>query len=112
MFIVRFLQEYKHTESRTWQPGDTPTLTRELAKKLVNELGVAEWVGEGCGCPGIDANVIANANALANRGITQEEVDMAAEAAKEEAATETLAETIASQMSRKKRVLKRKKAKN
>lgn len=75
MLIVEFKVDYKHTERRTWLAGETPTVSRGLGKKLVNELGVAEWVGEGCGCPGIDQATIERHTALATRGITEEELD-------------------------------------
>jgi len=75
MFIVEFTKTYIHTPRRTWLPGDTPTLDGELAKKLVNELKVAKWVGAGCGCPGIDQATIVLHNTLATRGVTQEEYD-------------------------------------
>lgn len=83
MLIVEFLIDYKHTERRTWKKGDMPTLDRGLAKRLVNELGVAKWVGEGCGCAGPDLATIERHIALATRGITQDEADAADEAANE-----------------------------
>jgi hypothetical protein len=89
MLIVEFLKDYKHTERRTWKTGDTPTLDRDFAKRLVNELGVAKWVGEGCGCPGLDEATIILHNTLASRGITQDEMDAQEEAEEIEEGTIT-----------------------
>lgn len=35
MVTVKFKKKYKHTETRTWEKGDTPTVSKELADKLV-----------------------------------------------------------------------------
>ena len=59
---IRFKKEYAHTGRRTWQPGETPHVSNELADRLAAE-GVAEIVGETDG--------------LELRGITQDELDEA-----------------------------------
>lgn len=83
MLIVKFTQTYKHTERRTWEAGDTPTLDRELAISL-RDQGIVEIIGDGCGCPAVDLDVLSAANMLAMRGITDEEAEAAVNAAEEE----------------------------
>lgn len=76
MLIVKLKAQYTHVIDGiprwTMQPGETPTLERALAKQLVQD-GIAEWVGDGCGCPGIDEDTIARHTALATKGVSDPE---------------------------------------
>lgn len=67
MKIVRIKKKYRHNARRTWNPGDTPTISGELAAKLEKE-GVAE--------------ILSDRDVLDTRGITQDELDDAIEEAK------------------------------
>lgn len=67
MITVRFLKKYKHTSTRTWEKGDTPTISRDLAAKLLNDK-IVEYLVEGDN----------------RRGVTQEELNEAIENQKEE----------------------------
>lgn len=49
MVIIELLEIYKHTERRTWYPGDRPTVGRDLAVKLMYEQK-AKYIAMGCGC--------------------------------------------------------------
>lgn len=42
MKTIEFLKEYEHTSTRTWQIGDKPTVSSELADRLVSE-GCAKY---------------------------------------------------------------------
>lgn len=72
MLIVKFNQDYKHTERRTWQAGDTPVLDRELALELIAQ-GIADLLGPGCGCPSMDLDTLASVNLAAMRASAEEE---------------------------------------
>lgn len=76
MLIVKLKEEYTHyidgTPRWTMQPGETPTLETWLAKELV-QSDKAEWVGDGCGCPGIDEATIVRHTALATKGIEEDD---------------------------------------
>lgn len=37
MKTIRFKKTYKHTSTRTWEKGDTPTVSSALAAKLVKD---------------------------------------------------------------------------
>lgn len=51
MSVVEFLQDYRHSSSRTWKKGDRPTISNSLAVRLMLEKKV-KWLAIGCGCPG------------------------------------------------------------
>lgn len=51
MSVVEFLEDYQHTSTRTWRKGDRPTISNDLAVKLMIEQKV-KWLALGCGCPG------------------------------------------------------------
>lgn len=65
MFEIEILKTYVHTARRTWLPGDRPTVTKELADRLIAE-GIARLIGEND-----------------TRGITQEEMDEIVQAEKD-----------------------------
>lgn len=107
MLIVRFLQDYQHTERRTWHTGDEPTIDAALARSL-KQQGIVEIISPGCGCPGGEAEARVAA-LLATRGITQDEIDEANEAAQAAEETEALADAIARKVKQGGRPLKKRK---
>jgi hypothetical protein len=79
MHIVEFTKEYTHyikgTARWTAQPGEFKTLDRDAANYIVNHQYAGKFVGEGCGCIGVDQALIERHTALSTRGVTQEEED-------------------------------------
>lgn len=51
MSVVEFLEDYQHSTTRIWRRGERPTISNELAVKLMIQHKV-KWLALGCGCPG------------------------------------------------------------
>lgn len=68
MKTIEFLKKYEHTATRTWEKGDTPTVSTELAARLVSE-GCAKYAD---GKPALQVKAI-NPVASNARGIDEQE---------------------------------------